>query len=179
LLCEWRDPNGLLRQLNMAPPFWSLLSRRAYLSRVLHYSRLRVQLLHELPVLDASTKAHLARPTRRYSTRIEAYQANIFRLFAIPVFLMGGSISLLVLAELLLLFHPESGELSATFIATAIILLAWRYFALKAPIEFDWRQRMTGLSLIPIALGLAVGASLFGAGVLLESIWQTLHRKHK
>jgi hypothetical protein len=57
------------------------------------------------------------------------------------------------LAELLLLFHPESGELSATFIATAIILLAWRYFALKAPIEFDWRQRMTGLSLIPIALG--------------------------
>jgi hypothetical protein len=92
---------------------------------------------------------------------------------------MGGSISLLVLAELLLLFHPESGELSATFIATAIILLAWRYFALKAPIEFDWRQRMTGLSLIPIALGLAVGASLFGAGVLLESIWQTLHRKHK
>ena len=171
LLPEWRDPNGLLTQLSTSNTR-GLLSRRAYISRVLRYSRLRVQILRELPVPDAHTKAHLAGLNRRYSIKVEAYLLNIFRLFAIPSALASAFIPLFVLVELFLLFRPEPGELLATFTAIGLLFAVWRRIIRRVENDFDWRQRVASLSLIPIALGLVVGVLLLVAGILLDSIWQ-------
>jgi hypothetical protein len=169
----WRDNNGLLRQLgDRQVKVKVLLSRRAYLSQVLHYSRLRIQLLCELPVPDARTKTHLARPNRRYSTRTEAYMANILRIFALPLFLATAFIFVLLVSELVLIFHPNSGEAVGVLGALLVLFIALRRILNRVGNEFDLRQRIASLSLIPIGLGFVVGASIFVVGVLLESIWK-------
>jgi hypothetical protein len=170
---NWRDPNGLLRKINSREiKLKVLISRRGYLSRVLHYSRLRVQLLRELPVPDAPTKACLAIPNRRYSTRVEAYITNIFRLFAMPLVLAAALILALVVSELFIIFRPDQNEALTTLAAIGVLFIALSRITDRVPTAFDWRQKIAGLSLIPIVLGFVAGGSLFVVGVLVESIWQ-------
>jgi hypothetical protein len=170
---DWRDPNGLLRQVdNHKTELRSLISRKGHLSQVLHYSRLRVQLLRELPVPDAPTKACLAKPNRRYSTRVEAYITNILRIFAIPLVLAAALILVLVASEISIIFHPDDNEALTTLAAIGVLFIALRRITDRVPTAFDWRQKIAGLSLIPIILGFVAGASLLVVGVLLESIWK-------